>query len=60
MSNKSAFVKEAERGKHLINLCHCAQRSKALTHVFVQMAFQQTARTNRGLGQLEKERISQF
>lgn len=28
--------KEAERGKHLINLCHRARRSKALTCVFVQ------------------------
>lgn len=44
----------------MINLCHCAERSKALTYVFLQPAFQQTAITNGGLGQLEKERISQF
>lgn len=28
--------KEAEIGKHLINLCHRARRSKALTCVFMQ------------------------
>lgn len=28
-SDTSASVKEAERDKHLINLCGCAQRSKA-------------------------------
>lgn len=41
----------------MINLCHCAERSQALTYVFVQLAFQQAALTG-WAGQLEELRIS--